>query len=187
MPYQQAPTESWHVAYTMPRTEKKVADALEKAGVASFFPVHYVLRKWSDRMKKLELPLFPNYIFVRVSAQRRFEVTNIKEVIKYVSFDGKPAIVSQPIVEALKKLSGSNMEVIEEKFSRPGMEVRICEGPFAGVKGWLVKKNGKSKLLIRVESLKSTVSLEIDSASVMPVDEIESIDEIASFDEIASN
>lgn len=166
----------WHVAYTMPRTEKKVSDALEKIGIPSFFPVHFVLRKWSDRIKKLEMPLFPNYIFVHITPRRRYEVLNIADVIRYVCFEGKPATVSQSLLDSLKKMSGTNVEVTQDRLDKVGMPVRICDGPFAGIRGFLIRRNGKSRLLIRVESLGSCVSVEIDAASAMPADEIEAGD-----------
>ena len=95
----------WHVAYTMPRSEKKAFNSLERIGVTSFFPVRCVLRKWSDRTKKLELPLFPNYIFINTTPQRRFEVINVPEVVRYVCFEGKPAIIPESLLESLRKIS----------------------------------------------------------------------------------
>jgi transcription antitermination factor NusG len=161
------PVESWHVAYTMPRSEQKIYDFLRRTGVTSFFPVQSVLRKWSDRIKRIELPLFPNYIFVRVSPQRRFEVTNVEGVVRYVSFAGRPAVVPDSVIESLQKLSGNEMEVDQDPFYHMGMPVMICEGPFAGVKGYLVKRNGKERLQVRVETLKSTVSIEISTSAVV--------------------
>lgn len=172
MPTNQS-VESWHVAYTMPRSEQKVYDFLRRVGVTSFFPVQSVLRKWSDRIKRIELPLFPNYIFVCVTPQRRFEVTNVEGVVRYVSFAGRPAVVPVSVIESLQKLSGSELEVVQDSFDRVGMPVMICEGPFAGVKGYLVKRNGKERLQVRVETLKSTVSIEISSSAAMPLTEEE--------------
>jgi transcription antitermination factor NusG len=165
--------EKWYVAYTMPRSEKKVGDALTKIGVTSFFPVHFVLRQWSDRIKKIELPMFPNYVFIHVNPKLRYRVLDVKDVIRYVSFDGQPAIVPDSVVDSLKKLSASNVEVSTEKFDKVGTPVMVCEGPFAGVKGLLVKKNGRSQLVIEVHSLGSAVLLEISASAVVCLDDVE--------------
>jgi transcription antitermination factor NusG len=162
-------TENWHVAYTMPRSEQKAYDLLRRLDITAFYPVQSVLRKWSDRIKRLELPLFPNYIFVRVSPQRRYEVTGVEGVVRYVCFNGKPAIVPAGIVESLKKMSGSVMEVDQDPFHTIGMPVVICEGPFTGVKGYLLKKNGRARLQIRVETLQRTVSIEIPTSAALPL------------------
>jgi len=162
---------SWHVAYTMPRSEKKAYESLGQLGITSFFPVQYVWRQWSDRIKKLELPLFPNYIFVHTTPHKRHEAMNVKEVIRYVCFDGKPATVTDNLLESLKKISGNNVEVVDHTFDKPGMPVMICQGPFSGVQGELIRKNGRCKLLIRIESLCSSISMEIDASAVAPMDE----------------
>lgn len=165
--------ERWHVAYTMPRSEKKVSEALTKINVASFFPVHFVLRKWSDRVKKLELPMFPNYVFIYVDPKLRYRALDVKDIVRYVSFDGQPAIVPDDVVDSLKKLSASNVEVSTEKFDKAGTPVMVCEGPFAGVRGLLVKNNGRSHLVIEVQSLGSAVLLEISASAVVCLDEVE--------------
>jgi len=166
-------TESWHVAYTMPKSEQKAFDLLQRAGITAFYPIQSVLRKWSDRIKRLELPLFPNYIFVRVTPQRRFEVTGMDGIVRYISFGGKPAIVPVHTMESLKKMSGSVLEVEENSFCRIGMPVMICEGPFAGIKGYLLKRNGQSRLQVRVDTLQRTVSVEIPCSAAIPLTETE--------------
>ncbi len=153
----------------MPNSEQKAFDLLRRVGITAFYPVQSVLRKWSDRIKRLEVPLFPNYIFVRVSPQRRYEVIATDGVVRYVSFGGKPAVVPACTIESLKIMSGAVMKVDEGAFLRVGMPVMISEGPFAGVKGYLLRKNGRSKLQVRVDTLQRTVSLEIASTAAIPL------------------
>jgi transcription antitermination factor NusG len=161
---------TWHVAYTFPKSERKAYDSLQRIGVDSFVPMHYVLRKWSDRIKKLEMPLFPNYIFIYLVASERHDVLKTPEIVRYVCFDGKPAIVSDTLVDSLKKISTAELEVSDLRIGIGGVPVRIVEGPFAGSEGLLVKKNGRSRFVVRVKSLQSSVSLEISASSVVPLE-----------------
>jgi transcription antitermination factor NusG len=111
---------------------------------------------------------------VRVSPQRRFEVTGVECIVRYVSFGGKPAVVPVATVDSLRKMSGSDaLEVDDDPFLRIGMPVVICEGPFTGIKGYLVKKNGRSRLQVRVETLRRSVSVEIPSSAAIPLTDAE--------------
>lgn len=167
-------SESWHVVYTMPKSEQKAYDLLLRCGITAFFPVQSVLKKWSDRIKRLEIPLFPNYVFVRVSPQRRYEVSATDGVVRYVSFESRPAVVPAGTIESLKIISGSEVKVDEDPFTRIGMPVMICEGPFAGLKGYLLKKNGRNRLQVRVDIIQRTVSVEIPANAAIPLTEAES-------------
>jgi transcription antitermination factor NusG len=174
---------SWHVAYTFPKAERKAFYSLAKMGITSYFPVHFVFRQWSDRVKRLEMPLFPNYIFIHISPQERHEALEAKELVRYVCFDGKPATVPNSLIDSLKSVSEGEVEVSNETFDQIGMPVCISEGPFTGVKGILIRRNGKSKLVVRIESLKSAVLVEIPANCATPLDKMEL--DICMDDEIA--
>jgi transcription antitermination factor NusG len=77
----QAKKCSWHVVYTMPNSERKVATAIAEMGIEPYLPLHKVMRQWSDRKKKLLVPLFPNYVFVNVSPEKRGYLYSIKELV----------------------------------------------------------------------------------------------------------
>jgi len=85
----------WHVIYTMPRAERKVASSIDEMGIESYLPLYKVTRQWSDRKKKVEVPLFPNYVFVKVSEKGRRVIFNIKEPVKFISIDNKPVVVDE--------------------------------------------------------------------------------------------
>lgn len=158
----------WYIAYTFPKSEKKLCRNLTLMGVDSFLPVQKVVRKWSDRVKKLEEPLFPNYVFIYTSAKKRFEVLQLREMIRYVSFSGKPATVPQLLIDTLKKISNVDVEIGHGEFQL-GMPVIISQGPFAGVAGKLTQKNGKSRLIIEINVLQRYVSVDIHSNFVIAI------------------
>lgn len=154
---------NWYVAYTFPNAERKAAFKLKEMGVDSFLPLHKVVRQWSDRKKKLEVPLFPNYIFIYVLPQKRFDVLKIKELVKFVSFERKPAIIPEALINSLKNILSGDIEISNENFCEEGMKVTIRQGQFAGAEGILVRKNGKARLLIQIEALHTHVSVDISA------------------------
>lgn len=157
---------NWHVVYTYPRAERTANIKLKEMGIISFLPLHKVVRQWSDRKKKLEVPLFPNYIFVYIFPKQRFSVLKIKELIKFVSFEGRPAIVSEKIIYSLKKIVKGDIEVSNENFNEEGIKVKIRRGQFTGAEGILIRKNGKTRLLVQIEALNTYVSIDISANSI---------------------
>ena len=159
----------WHIAYTFAKAERKAFKKLESMGVIAFLPLHYVVRNWSDRKKKLEVPIFPNYIFIYTSASERYDVLQLKELVRYVAFDGKPAIVSDSLIESLKKMLEGDVEVSDDEFYE-GMEVKVVDGLFCGAEGILVRKNSHNRLVVQIKVLRRSVSVDIASSSIIPLD-----------------
>jgi transcription antitermination factor NusG len=162
--------KNWYVAYTLPRAEKQTQRMLEKLGIVSFLPLHKVMRNWSDRKKQIELPLFPNYIFIYISSRDRYKPLQIKNIIKYVSFAGKPATVPESVIDSLQKILDLNVEVANDRYNlyNTGIRVTITEGPFAGTEGIFLKNNGKSRLVLQIESLNRELSVEVPANMVVP-------------------
>jgi transcription antitermination factor NusG len=152
--------ESWHVLYTMPKSEKKIHEILHKKGIESFLPLHSVTRLWSDRKKRIEVPLFPNYIFVKVPPLDRHEVLSVNGVVRYISAEGRPHTVSQKIIDSIRTILLGNPEVIHDSFKN-GDVVRVIDGPLRGLKGILVNRKGKDKLAIRIDAVQQSVLVEV--------------------------
>ncbi|MDO6435738.1 UpxY family transcription antiterminator [Flavitalea sp. BT771] len=158
--------KKWYIAYTFPKAERRIHSKLESMGYSSYLPLHKVIRNWSDRKKELEVPLFPNYIFIQILPSERFSVLEIKGIVRYVSFDRKPATVSDTLIESLKKILLGEVEVTNESYSE-GMPIRIISGPFTGAEGVLLRKNGSKRLVVQIKSLQIGVSVEIPTSQVM--------------------
>lgn len=148
----------WYVIYTSARAESKVAERLSLANIQIFYPTLRKLKQWSDRKKLIEEPLFRSYLFVLINEKQYFEVLNTPGVVKYVSFGGKAAIVSQREIDQLKLLieGASDLEVIDD-FMQPGELVELIAGPMMGLKGELVEFRGNSKMAVRVDYLEKSV------------------------------
>lgn len=162
--------EKWHVAYTSSNAERKVQSKLEKLGFESYLPMHIVERNWSDRKKRLVVPLFPNYIFVKTSPNKRIETFTIREIVRYVSFGGAPVSVKDTIINSIKTILMENREVnvIENNISI-GSPIKIINGPFTGMEGILLSMNGNTRFVLKIDSLQKAISINIPSSDVVPL------------------
>jgi len=156
----------WYVAYTFPKSEKAVQNKLEKIGIHSYLPLRQVVREWSDRKKKLLIPLFPNYIFVYASENERHESFIVKEILRYVSFDGKASIISNTVIDSLKHILSRTHDVHVEDLTNEGMPVKIIHGPFNGVEGVILRTKGRERLIVQIRALQRSVALNISTADV---------------------
>jgi transcription antitermination factor NusG len=153
------PESYWYVAHTVPRYEKKVHDELVKKQVEVYLPVQKVYRQWSDRVKKIDVPLFPSYVFIKGSESDKQSTLRTKGVLRFVSFGGKPAQVCDRDINAIKKLENEVLEV--EQGLVEGSLVRIIRGPLAGFEGVLFSKKGKYRFGVRIDTIKHSLSLEV--------------------------
>ena len=161
--------QEWYVAYTFPHAEKKVQSNLEKIGIGAYLPLHQVIRNWSDRKKKLLVPLFPNYIFVHTSSKQRHETFMVKEIIRYVSFDGRPATIRDAVINSLQNVLREKTEINIEQFVKAGSHVRIIKGPFSGTEGFLIRRNGNTRLLVQIDALQQGISVNISIDDISPL------------------
>src|SRR5881275_1384437 len=105
----------WYAIYTRPRWEKKVNTLLSEKKVESYCPLNKVRRRWSDRMKTIEEPLFKSYVFVRVSDAARTEVRMTDGVINFVYWNGKPAVIKDKEISIIKRFLDDHENVMLEK------------------------------------------------------------------------
>ena len=150
----------WQVVYTYSQYEKKVYKEFQRRSIESFLPLQKQVRQWSDRKRKVEVPLFPNYIFVRVALQNIWNVLRINGIVKFISSEGRPVTVSDATVDSIKKLVNHEVEVTNELFTE-GDIVKVTRGALSGTEGILVEKKGKSRLAIQVNIMKQSVLVDI--------------------------
>jgi len=148
----------WYAIYTKPRSEKKVAERLNNIDVEVYCPLMKTLRQWSDRKKKVQMPMFPGYVFVCVSELDRTMVLMDHGVLNFVYWLGKPAIIRENEINAIKEIAekGEEVSINSDEFEI-GQLVKIQEGPFKGMSG-KVSKLDKKKLIVLVEELGCMVS-----------------------------
>ncbi len=155
--------KQWHVVYTRSRAEKKVQFELTVKQIENFLPMQKKLRQWKDRKKWIEMPLMSGYCFVNITKKEYDLVLQTNNIVGYVRFEGKAAVIPQNQMDSLKKMLKQydfEVNVTNENFE-PGKKVEIIEGPMIGLKGELVKAQGKNKFIIRLNQINSVVSVEI--------------------------
>lgn len=158
----------WHLIYTMPRQEKKVSTQIAQKKVIHFLPLTKVLRKWNDRNKIIEEPLFPSYVFVYLQSMHDYyNVLDAEGALFYVKFGKEIATVSDTVINNLKIVlgSGNNVEVSAGHF-QPGQLVMIEEGPFTGLTCEVVEHESEQKILVRVQLLNRNVLTSLSSSIV---------------------
>lgn len=158
----------WYVIYTKSRSEKKLNLDLEEKGVETYLPMKRELRVWSDRKKWVETPLFPSYVFVRVSDKESHTAIDSQYAVCYVRIKGKPVAIREKQIEALKLLvedEQRNLDVTNETIET-GKPVEVLSGPLKGVQGDVVEIRGKHRLVLRFESLGACVLSEIGISDI---------------------
>lgn len=160
----------WYAVYTYPKAEKKVYEKICQMNVEAFLPLHKVVRQWSDRRKKMEVPLFPNYVFVKTTLNLQFELCRIKELVRFITFEKKPLCIPEDVISSIRKISLGDVEVVDQPLDyKLGQLVEVVHGQFVGVCGYLINIKGNSRLVICVEALQSFVSVEISANCVIPL------------------
>ena len=131
-----------------------------------YLPLYSVERKWKDRIKRLSLPLFPSYIFLHAPPLCRSEVLSLSGVYQFVEFGGVPCAIPPHEIEALRRTVSSRLAVEPHPFLKCGDRVRVMSGPLSGVEGILVRYKASSRLVVSIEILNRSVSVEVSSIDV---------------------
>ncbi|MEJ2544916.1 MAG: UpxY family transcription antiterminator [Calditrichaceae bacterium] len=152
----------WYALYTRPRHEKKVLELLLEKKQEVFLPTVTQIRLWKDRKKKVEMPLFPSYIFVNFDYRNRFDILQTHGVVKVVNFKGEPAMVPDWQIESLKTMLEHPETLRTENFVKPGETVEVTQGPFKGMRGMVKTLKGDTRLIVTIEGIMQSVSVEID-------------------------
>jgi transcription antitermination factor NusG len=162
----------WYAIYTKPRWEKKVHNLLSEKGIESYCPLNRVPRKWSDRIKVVEEPLFKSYVFVRVDESQRTDVRMVNGVVNFVYWNGKPALIRDREIEAIKRFLNEHTDVqVVRADLKPEDAVLITAGPLMNKEGVVVEvKNKVAKVLI--ESLGFLLVASIDKTKLVSLNKL---------------
>src|SRR5581483_875518 len=144
----------WYSVYTRPRHEKNVLKELTGKNIEAFLPTYKVRRRWSDRYKIVEEPLFKNYLFVNVDYDHRYHDTlRPYGAVSFISFDGQPAQIPDAEIEAIRRLVTCELPYQPHPYLKVGRRVRVRSGPLKGCEGILVRKKSLAKLVLSVNLL----------------------------------
>ena len=151
----------WIVAYTKPRHEKSVAKDLKLKGYKIYLPLIKKRKQWSDRKKWVAFPLFKSYIFIKTELNNTLSIMQTPGIIKIIKFGGSIAIVNSSSLKSIKlMIDGGFNPKITDYFIK-GDNVVVKEGPLNGIQGEVVRIDGNDRLIIRIDSIKHSLSIKI--------------------------
>jgi transcription antitermination factor NusG len=162
--------ERWFALRVQSRCEKVVAMVARNKGFEEFLPLHKSRRRWSDRLKAIDLPLFPGYIFCRLDPQRRLPLLTIPGVLHFVGIGKIPSPIQDTEIAAIQTAVGSGILTEPWPFLEVGQRVRLEDGPLAGLEGILVETPKRQRVVVSVTLLKRSVAVDIERHWAAPVD-----------------
>jgi transcriptional antiterminator NusG len=159
---------NWYAVRTLSRHERVVALQLGNQGLTIFFPTFTEIHRWSDRSKKIELPLFPGYLFVNtsMSPQVRREIVLARGVAGLVTMGGEPIPIPNQQIESVQKLLANNVQCTAHPFLKVGQRVRVRSGALEGVQGILLAHNGTKGLVISIDGIQRSLSVRIEGYDI---------------------
>jgi transcription antitermination factor NusG len=159
-------TSSWYALTVTPRHERTVSKCLRDKGFEEFSPVYRARRRWSDRLKEMELCLFPGYVFCRFSYEERLRVLGTPGVNSIVAFARTPAPVPEVEIAAIRTVVESGCQVQPWPYLCVGEKVRIEQGCLQGLCGTLAQEKDSWRVVVNVELLRRSVAVEIEREAI---------------------
>jgi transcription antitermination factor NusG len=165
-PIDVAAIPQWYVAYTSANHEKRVAEQFLERSVEHFLPLYESSRQWKDRRMKLQLPLFPGYVFVRLPLCEKLKVLQVPGVARFVGFNGQAAVIAEKEVEALRSSTVGHLAARPHPYLTVGRRIRIQRGALAGVEGILIRRKNRLRVVLSVDLIMKSVSVEVDASDL---------------------
>jgi len=159
----------WFALQVKATHEKRVASFLDCAGFEYFLPLYESRRPWSDRIKRVQLPLFPGYIFCRFQPSDRVSILKTSSVIRIVGIGYTPIPIDEHEMAAIQSVLKAGLGTAPHPFVRVGQRVRIEGGSLYGLEGLITDLRRRDRLILSVTLLQRSVAVEIDSAWVVPI------------------
>jgi len=160
----------WYAVYTRSRHEKRIKEQLDGRAIESFLPLYEAVHRWKDRRVRVSLPVFPGYLFVRISIpEHRVPVVAVPGVVNLVGRPSCPTPIADEEIDALRICSVHGHRMVPHPYLTVGGRVRVRNGPLADIEGILVRHKGKSRLILSVKSITRSVAVEVDAGDVTSV------------------
>jgi transcription antitermination factor NusG len=156
----------WYAVHVRSNYERLVHGVLEGKGYELFLPMYSERRRWSDRVKQVDVPLFPGYVFCRLDSQDRLPVLQAPGVVQIVGNGKLPVPIAEEEIEAVKIVLKSNLPYLPWPSLAPGHRVVVDRGPLMGVQGVLLQIRQSHRLVVSVSMLQRAVAVELDASWV---------------------
>jgi transcription antitermination factor NusG len=164
----------WFAVFTNPRAEKKVAERLELDGYEVYLPLVTTIRQWSDRKKKVKLPLINSYVFVHTTKKELRGTLNTAGVVCLLTYLRKPAIIRDHEINNMKILlkqvvDENGLQTMKSEDLAKGELVEILQGPFKGLMAEYVQHQGRYDVALRLEALGSVILIHVDQEYIRKI------------------
>jgi len=159
----------WYAVYTCANHEKRVADQLACRSVEHFLPQYESVRRWKDRKVRLQLPLFPGYLFVHLAEQERLRVLQVPGVVRLVGFHGSPTPMPEEDLERIQQFLGQGWRAEPHPYLQTGRRARVVRGPLAGMEGIVLRRKNRSRLVLSFDLIHRSMAIETDEADLAAV------------------
>lgn len=151
----------WFALYIRSRHEKQVHRSLLHKGIDTYLPLIDTIRQWADRKKKVSLPLFKGYVFVRIELRQILKVLTVDGVVRIVGFGTTPIPIPDEQINAMRRILNEDYQIEEIPFLEEGESVEIISGPLRGLRGFLLRNNSSHSFVISVEIIGRAVAVRI--------------------------
>ena len=155
-------SKKWIAIYTKPKHEQSVAAALLQKTYEVYLPLLKKRRKWSDRKKWVEFPLFKSYLFVKTRLNNTIPISKTPGVVKIIKFGGKIALVDNQSIKSIKKMIDGGYNPEPTDYFITGDQVEVRDGPLKGMVGEVARIDNHDRLIIRIDSIQHSISVKIN-------------------------
>ncbi len=165
--------KNWHAIYTKPRWEKRLLNEYCSIGIEAYLPMVTKIQQWSDRKKKVQMPLIPSYIFVKTDYRGFYDAVKTTGAVKGIMYNKYPAVINESQIDSLKIILDNidvDVNVSMDRYT-PGLRVKVVEGCFKGAVGEFIHIKKKKCLHISIDSLKMNISVDINAEYVEILEE----------------
>lgn len=160
---------SWYAVQTCARHEKRVQERLDERAIECFLPLYEMTSRWKDRNVRLQLPLFPGYVFVHMDLTERLKVLQTAGVVKFVGFGVTATPLPNEEMATLRRGLLGGVRVEPYPYLKVGRRARVKSGPFQGMVGILLRRKNAERFVISLDAIARSMVVEVDVGTLSPL------------------
>jgi len=156
----------WYAVYTRANHERRVAGQFAEREVECFLPEYESVRKWKDRKVRLQLPLFPGYLFVHMALLERLRVLQVPGVVRLVGFKGSPAPMPEEDVNRIREFLRQGWRAKPHPYLQVGRRASVVRGPLVGLEGIVARRKNHSRLVLSFDLIQRSMAVEMEEGDL---------------------